>query len=590
MLGYDKSTKKFLGLRSTMPDHHAWLAGGGINEGETFDECAKRELREETGYDAEELIQLGQPVFSHYFNEKKNSYRRSFAPHYLAYVSGEPNTAAREDHETFDIEWFTYDELYRDIEKTGGGVEHWLEVLERARKVIAGEELEVFHGDGVLINSGAFDGVASAEARDLIVQHLEREGKGRAKTTYKLRDWSVSRQRYWGAPIPIINCPRDGAVLVPDDQLPVVLPELTDFAPSGDGRSALARATEWLTTTCPTCGGPAERETDTLDTYICSSWYELRYFDPANTKKPFEPATANKWMPIDFYNGGDHATAHLLYVRFVARFFHTLGLLDNPEPFKKFLFNGKVKASDGSAFSKSKGNGVDPLEIINQGYGADALRTYLMFAAPLDLDSRWDPQGVPGTHRFLSRIWNLAQEFLASDPQSTRQLADQNPKSTDVLRIIHRTIKKVTEDLESQKYNTAIAAMMKCVNELYEAKTRDGFADRESWQCALESLAALVAPFAPHTADELWHQLGHGTSVQRDSWPVWDDRYLVDDTLKLAVQVNGKVRAEITIAADTPKADIEAAALSHERIVELLGDKKPARVIYVPGRLVNIVV
>ena len=274
-----------------------------------------------------------------------------------------------------------------------------------------------------------------------------------------------------------------------------------------------------------------------------------------------------------------------LYVRFVARFFHKLGLLADPEPFKKFLFNGKVTSSDGTMFSKSKGTGVDPLEIINQGYGADALRTYLMFAAPLEIWVRWDPQGVPATHRFLSRIWNLVQEFLAADPASSIQ----RPKSTDILRIIHPTIKKVTEDLEDQKYNTAIAAMMKCVNDLYLLK-KDGFADHDAWQFALESLVALVAPFAPHIADELWQQLGHESSVQRDSWPTWDDQYLVSDTMTLAVQVNGKVRAEITVATDTSKADIETAALAHERIQEYLGTKKPTRVIYVPGRLVNVVI
>ncbi|MBP7857877.1 leucine--tRNA ligase, partial [Candidatus Saccharibacteria bacterium] len=248
-----------------------------------------------------------------------------------------------------------------------------------------------------LANSGEFDGMDFEAGRQAMLDALVAKGVGEAVTQYKIRDWSVSRQRYWGAPIPIVHCPVDGVVLVPESELPVVLPELEDFAPSGDGRSALARATEWLNTSCPKCGGPAERETDTLDTYICSSWYELRYFDPANSKAPFDSTVANKWMPIDFYNGGDHATAHLIYVRFIARFFHKLGMLADPEPFKRFLFNGKVTASDGTMFSKSKGNGVDPLEIIAQGYGADALRTYLMFAAPLDLWIRWDPQGVPGT-------------------------------------------------------------------------------------------------------------------------------------------------------------------------------------------------
>ncbi|MEO5690953.1 MAG: class I tRNA ligase family protein, partial [Candidatus Saccharimonadales bacterium] len=359
------------------------------------------------------------------------------------------------------------------------------------------------------------------------------------------------------------------------------LPELDDYAPSGDGRSALARATEWLKVGCPNCDGEAERETDTLDTYICSSWYELRYFDPANDEKVFDPSIVNKWTPIDFYNGGDHATAHLIYVRFMARFFHTLGLLEDPEPFKKFLFNGKVTASDGTMFSKSKGNGIDPLEIINQGYGADALRTYLMFAVPLDQWMRWDPQGVPATHRFLSRIWNMVQEYLEADVT--------HGKNEAVDRIIHPVIQKVTSDLEQQKYNTAIAAMMKCVNDLYVEKAK-GFAGKESWQYALESLVALVGPFAPHTADELWQQLGHDSSVSKDSWPTWDDAYLISDMLTLAVQVNGKLRAEITVNRDASKEDIETTALENDKIVEFLANKKPARVIYVPGRVVNIVI
>ncbi len=448
-------------------------------------------------------------------------------------------------------------------------------------EVITHDDEELFTGDGVLQNSDQFDGVNSAEARDMIIQHLEREAVGSAKTTYKIRDWSVSRQRYWGAPIPVINCPSCGPVLVPDEQLPVELPVLDDYAPSGDGRSALGRASEWLKVDCPNCGNQAERETDTLDTYICSSWYELRYFDPTNEDQIFDPAVVNKWTPIDFYNGGDHATAHLIYVRFMARFFHTLGLLEDPEPFKKFLFNGKVTASDGTMFSKTKGNGVDPLEIINQGYGADALRTYLMFAAPLDQWMRWDAQGVPATHRFLSRIWNMVQEYLEAD------IADGTNDAVD--RIIHPVIHKVTSDLEQQKYNTAIAAMMKCVNDLYVEKAK-GFNSKASWQHALESLVALVGPFAPHTADELWQQLGHDSSVSKDSWPKWDEKYLISDMLTLAVQVNGKLRAEITVSRDASKEDIEATALENDKIKEFLANKKPARVIYVPDRVVNIVI
>ena len=438
---------------------------------------------------------------------------------------------------------------------------------------------ECSHDEGIMMNSGQYDGMPSADAREKIVNDLKVRGLAEPKTNFRIRDWSVSRQRYWGAPIPIIHCPNDGIVL--DENLPVVLPELEDFQPSGDGRSALARAEDWLRVDCPKCGGPAERETDTLDTYICSSWYFLRYLDPKNDTAAFGSDIANKWMPIDFYNGGDHATAHMIYARFVTRFFWHQGLLAEPEPFKKFLFNGKVTAADGTMFSKSKGNGVDPLEIISQGYGADALRTYLMFAAPLDLWIRWDPQGVPGTYRFLNRIWNITQEFIENKSESV---------GTDdsVLRIIHPTIKKVTADLEDQKYNTAIAAMMKCVNDMYELKAKNGF--DANWQFALESLVALVAPFAPHIADELWHDLGQASSIQKESWPIFDEKYLIGDTITLAVQVNGKLRSTVTIAHDADETTSVEAAKSDEKIAGYLRQGTLVKTIYVPNKLINFVV
>ncbi len=434
-----------------------------------------------------------------------------------------------------------------------------------------------------LANSGEFDGLDFVEARTKILEKLVATGAGEAKTNYRIRDWSVSRQRYWGAPIPIIHCPDHGAVLVPDEDLPVVLPEITDFAPTGDGRSALARATEWLKAPCPTCGKEGERETDTLDTYICSSWYMLRYFDPHDPNKAFDPAIANKWMPIDFYNGADHATAHMIYARFVTRFFYKKGLIDDPEPFKKFLFNGKVVNTDGQMFSKSKGIVVDPLDIIDQGYGADALRTYLMFASPLELWTRWDPNGVPGTYRFLSRLWALTQDFIAAPEQAG---ALQN---TAVLQSVHKTIKKVTEDLEQQKYNTAIAAMMQCVNDLYKAK-QDGFDDQASWRFALESMVMLVAPFAPHMSEELWHELGHQDSVNVDHWPTYDEQYLVSDTMTVVVQINGKVRAQLQVAADAAEDDIIAQAKADERVALYLAGQNPKKTIYVPGKLVSFVV
>ncbi|MCX6725455.1 MAG: leucine--tRNA ligase [Candidatus Saccharibacteria bacterium] len=433
-----------------------------------------------------------------------------------------------------------------------------------------------------MINSDTYNGLMSSDAREKIVADLQVNNLAESKTTFKIRDWSVSRQRYWGAPIPIINCQKCGQVLVPDDQLPVVLPELEDFQPSGDGRSALARASEWLKVKCPNCGGDAERETDTLDTYICSSWYMLRYLDPHNSEAIFNSQQVNKWLPIDFYNGADHATAHMIYARFMTRFFHKLGLIDNPEPFKKFLFNGKVTAADGQMFSKSKGNGIDPLEIINSGYGADALRTYLMFAAPLELSAKWDAQGVPGTYRFLNRVWNIVQEYLELQPSS--ETNNEAP-----LRIIHPAIKKVTSDIEEQKYNTAIAAMMQACNSLYELKAKSGFDGTTSWRQALESLVMLVAPFAPHMSEQLWHDLGHEDSVNKGHWPVWDDKFLASDTMTIAVQVNGKLRAEIEVPSDADQSAVLAAAKANQKVAGYL-TSDPIKTIYVPGRLLSLVV
>ncbi len=443
---------------------------------------------------------------------------------------------------------------------------------------------ECSHDEGVMINSAEFDGLPSEEARENIVKSLAEKGVATEKVNYKMRDWSVSRQRYWGAPIPIVYCQKDGAVLVPDDQLPVVLPELTDFQPSGDGRSALARATDWLKVKCPECGGDAERETDTLDTYICSSWYMYRYMDPFNNDKIFDTEIVNKWEPVDFYNGGDHATAHLLYARFIGHFFKRLGLVHDPEPFKQFLFNGKVRANDGSAFSKSKGNGLDPLEIINQGYGADALRTYLMFAAPLELDSRWDSQGVPGAYRFLNRTWTLVQEYLAAGEGETAEQAAKAIRLTT-----HQMIKKMTEDINENRYNTAIATAMGTINDLYKLKT-ESLNKNAVWQEALEAIVACVAPFAPHTADELWQQLGHKDSVQKDSWPAFNDAYLATDEMTIAVQVNGKLRGEIQVASDATKEDILAAAAADSKVAAHLNGAEPKKSIYVPNKLVNFVI
>lgn len=434
-----------------------------------------------------------------------------------------------------------------------------------------------YGGEGLMINSGPYDGLTSEAARERIVVDLAAAGHAAEKTNYRMRDWLISRQRYWGAPIPIVHCEKDGAVAVPEDQLPVVLPEVDNYEPDGSGVGVLGKVTDWVNTTCPTCGGPARRETDTMDGYACSSWYYLRYLDPRNDQQAWDPAKADYWLPLDFYCGGDHAVSHLLYSRFWTKAFADMGLVTSREPVKKLVYNGYINAPDGLKMSKSKGNVVDPLELIDAGYGADALRVYELFIAPYDLDAAWDPNGIVGTYRFLNRVWNLVQEHLES--------TGEGPVPTAT---VHKTVKKVTTDLTRLSFNTAIAAQMELTNELYKAKT-NGMAG-SVWREALTSLVQMLAPFAPHMCEELWVQLGHDGSVHTAPWPTWDEALLVEETITMAVQVNGKVRAEITVAKDANKEQIEQLALSQERIQELTENKKPTRVIVVPGRLVNIVV
>ena len=444
----------------------------------------------------------------------------------------------------------------------------------------AGNADQVYHDEGALINSGDFDGMASSDAREKIVSWLEEQKRGAAKTTYKMRDWLISRQRYWGAPIPIIHCEEHGAVAVPAEQLPVILPEVEDFAPRGDGQSTLAHAEEWVNTTCPECGKPAKRETDTMDGYACSSWYLLRYSDAHNTQHAWDPEKINYWNPVDFYVGGDHAVAHLLYVRFWGHVFNDMGLTNFKEPVKRLVYHGYINAEDGTKMSKSKGNVVDPLEIIDQGYGADALRTYLLFMGPIELDASWDPRGIAGIYRFLNRVWTLVQQF------------DESPKDVTtndaaVRTAQHKTIRKVTDDIRRLNFNTSIAALMEFVNDLYKLKI-DGFSE-DIWREALSALVQMIEPFAPHMANELWLQLGNEGLVQNAQWPSWDEEMIVQDVITIAVQVNGKLRGEIEVAKDADPEDIKSQALAHENVAKFV-QGEPKKVIYVPGRLVSIVV
>ncbi|HEX8182485.1 MAG TPA: leucine--tRNA ligase [Candidatus Saccharimonadales bacterium] len=439
------------------------------------------------------------------------------------------------------------------------------------------------HDEGVMINSGIYDDKPSTEARENIVADLSRAGVATERTNYKIRDWLISRQRYWGAPIPIIHCPTDGAVAVPDDQLPVILPEIQSFEPSGDGRSPLANVPEFVSTTCPTCGGPAERETDTMDGFACSSWYFLRFADPHNNERPFDTDKAKSWLPVDDYIGGaEHAVMHLLYARFWTKVMHDEGLIDFNEPFNTLRNHGMILAPDGQKMSKSKGNTIEPSVLIDQGYGADSVRIMELFIGPWNQSAAWSVEGMGGAFRFLQRVWTLVQEY--------NETSDHNgPESADLQRATHKAIKKVSQDIDTLSFNTGIAALMELVNELFRIKAAHSYTSSD-WKPTLESLVQLLAPLAPHITEELWQQLGHDVSVHTSSWPVYDEQYLRQDSMTIVVQINGKLRAEISVSSDASQDDIVSMAQSDSKVVAYIAGQMIRKTIYVPGKLVNFVV
>ena len=452
-------------------------------------------------------------------------------------------------------------------------------------------ELPFVSEDGVLINSGEYDGLSCADAQKKLQQVAAAGEFGEAKVTFRLRDWGVSRQRYWGTPIPMVNCPAHGLVPVPEDQLPVLLPERIEI--TQEGGSPLSRAPEFLNTTCPKCDGPATRETDTMDTFVDSSWYFYRYTDAKNSKAPFDPEIAKYWFPIDQYIGGvEHAILHLIYSRFFTKVMRDLGLIDNDEPATRQFSQGMV-IKDGAKMSKSRGNVISPDDMVVR-YGADATRLYSLFAAPPDRDLDWQVDGVAGVSRFLSRVFRLVDR-LAPIARAAEETGTEAPVgvSLTLLRKLHQTIAKITLDFSGRwHFNTTIAAIMELVNELTAAETALASGEVAPPVVAelLGSLVLLLAPFAPYLAAELWSELGQEGEILRQPWPVSDSAFAKEDEIEIPVQINGKLRAVVRVSADVDKAVIEAAALADPKIVEWLAGKTPAKIIIVPAKLVNLVV
>lgn len=459
--------------------------------------------------------------------------------------------------------------------------------LEITKVIDAGQEDDaVYSGEGLMVNSGKFNGQKSSEAREKIIKEIVSRNLGTEKVNYKIRDWLISRQRYWGAPIPVVYCQKDGIVPLPVEQLPLRLPKLDNFQPSGDGRSPLARADDWVNTTCPKCGGPAVRETDTMDGFACSSWYFLRFADPTNNKEPFSKKLADHWLPVDLYVGGaEHAVMHLLYARMWTKVMQDSGLITFGEPFKALRNQGMLLAADGQKISKSKGNDIKPEDIIDQGYGADSLRMIVLFLAPFDMSTPWSNEGLAGVYKFLQRVWSLVQQYLET---SVSKEIDEN--EGEILSSTHRAIKKVSQDIEAMSFNTAIAALMKFTNELYDINKKDNFSATNAWQFALNTLIQLLAPFAPHITEELWSNLGNTGSVHISTWPVHDEGYLVQNVVKIAVMVNGKVRGEIEVPVDSEQEIVEAESLKNKNASSYIENADVKKIIFVKNKIINFVI
>ena len=442
---------------------------------------------------------------------------------------------------------------------------------------------EAYLGPGRMINSGRFDGTSVPESLPEIITWLTEQGRGRAEVNFRLRDWLISRQRYWGTPIPVVYCDACGMVPVPDDQLPVELPLDAEFTPTG--QSPLQSNEAFLKTTCPTCGGEARRETDTMDTFMDSSWYWFRYTSPQDDREMFDPAKARIWTPVDLYSGGiEHAILHLLYARFMTRVIRDIGMVDQDEPFRRLRNQGMILAAEGTKMSKSRGTQVNPDPLVAR-WGADTLRLHLMYLGPWEVGGPWNDQGLIGMNRFIRRAWQVVTEAAGQ----TFDGDNLTSEATAIRRATHETIRRVTADIESFSFNTMVAALIEFTNTLMAQRSQP-VARTSAWRQAIETLVLLMAPSTPFVAEELWQQLGQPYSVHHQDWPVFDASLLAVEQVEVVVQVNGKVRDRLKLPAGTLEAEALAAARSLPKVAEQLGDAEPAKVIYVPDRLLNIVV
>jgi leucyl-tRNA synthetase len=443
--------------------------------------------------------------------------------------------------------------------------------------------VDAYHGPGTLVNSGPLNGKVVPEDLPKIIAWLEDQGRGKAEVNFRLRDWLISRQRYWGTPIPIVYCDDCGVVPVPESDLPVLLPLDAEFTPTG--QSPLVTHQDFLNVSCPTCGKPARRETDTMDTFVDSSWYWFRYTSPDESSLPFDPESVSKWCPVDLYCGGiEHAILHLLYARFVTKACRDIGLVDHGEPYLRLRNQGMILAKEGTKMSKSRGTQVGPDDLVAT-HGADALRLHLMYLGPWDQGGPWNDSGINGMERYIRRAFQV----VADTPHHPTDMTDFAEELAALVRLTHQTIRRATTDMNEFQFNTMIAALNEFVNELMRLKDTPVSQSRE-WRDAVESLVLMMAPSTPYAAEELWERLGKPYSVHTQRWPPFEEELAKEDFVEIVVQINGKVRERLYVRTDLSEEEAVQLALSQVRVQEGLAGKSPSRVIYVPGRLLNLVV
>lgn len=538
---------------------------GGMEAGESPEDAAVREVREETGYQHVRAVRtLGKELIAKYFAAHKDENRTAIVTGVLLELEDDvKKDVAAEETAKHEMIWIPADQVM-DFVRGAELAVLWQQVQKPTD--------EAFTGEGENIHSDFLDGLPTWKAKADMISWLEEQKKGERATTYRLRDWVFSRQRYWGEPIPIIHCPKDGFVPVPDEQLPVLLPDVDAYEPTDSGESPLANIREWVEVACPKCGGKAERETDTMPNWAGSSWYFLRYGDPHNEQELASKENLKYWLPVDLYNGGmEHTTLHLLYSRFWYKFLWDIGVVPKEcgaEPYAKRRSHGLILAEGGEKMSKSKGNVVNPDDVVGK-YGADVFRLYMMFMGPYDQPVPWDTNGIEGVRRFLDKVWNLFESKKID-----------NASELDTL--YHQTVKKVSEGIEQMQFNTCVSQMMILTNAYQDA---GGIPEAHR-----EGYLKILAPFAPHLAEELWEMAGNKTSIHRSAWPAFDADKLKAETFALVIQVNGKLRDKIIVASDISEADAKAAALASEKVQAILAGKAPKQVIYVAGRLVSVVV